>query len=284
MSKNGYFDDTRAAARKRRRKALFSSLTWAVIGACIAIFFFLYSGDYDPIAREDAASYTLQFDRYEVSNSSKRASVIYFTDGSYFSVPLSVESDGFLNTVKSMSRGTTLFVLVNPQNNCVIELKTETSELLNFDDTQRQIAADGAGYRVIALIVIGLALLLLVCSIIEFLVACRVQVKREADEATANAEDLSDSIPLRSAESDVRHRVLLEARVAGYKICYRRVGSVNELVVNGFVYAERKGIIEFTHALTALIDGHRIEAGLDENSYSYITLDGELLEYRERLL
>ena len=124
----------------------------------------------------------------------------------------------------------------------------------------------------------------IVCSIIEFLVACRVQVKREADEATANAEDLSDSIPLRSADSDVRHRVLLEARVAGYKICYRRVGSVNELVVNGFVYAERKGIIEFTHALTAVIDGHRIEAGLDENSYSYITLDGELLEYRERLL
>jgi hypothetical protein len=178
----------------------------------------------------------------------------------------------------------TLFVLVNPRNNCVIELKTKTSELLNFEETQRQIAADGAGYRVIALVVIGLALILIVCSIIEFLVACRVQVKREADEATANAEDLSDSIPLRSADPEVRHRVLLEARAKRYRICYRRVGSVNELVVNGFVYAERKGIIEFTHALTAVIDGHRIEAGLDENSYSYITLDGELLEYRERLL
>jgi hypothetical protein len=142
VSKNGYFDDTRAAARKRRRKALFSSLTWAVIGACIAIFLFLYSGDYDPIAREDAASYTLQFDRYEASNSSKRASVIYFTDGSYFYVPLSVESDGFLNSMKSKPQGMTLFVLVNPRNNCVIELKTKTSELLNFEETQRQIAAE----------------------------------------------------------------------------------------------------------------------------------------------
>ena len=73
-------------------------------------------------------------------------------------------------------------------------------------------------------------------------------------------------------------------RVEGYEICYRRVKRVNELVINGIVYDEIKGVIEFPHTLSAAVDGHTIEAGLSEDSYSYITFDGECLVNKHRLI
>jgi len=82
----------------------------------------------------------------------------------------------------------------------------------------------------------------------------------------------------------VKSRILLEARVQGYQICYRRVKSTNELVINGRVYDEKKGIIEFAHKLCATVDGHEIEAGYDSDSYSYILFDGEMIQRKIRLI
>jgi len=62
------------------------------------------------------------------------------------------------------------------------------------------------------------------------------------------------------------------------------VRHVNELVVNGDVYDERRGIIEFEHRLTAVIDGHTIEAGLDRESFSYLLFDGEEISRKRRLI
>ena len=86
------------------------------------------------------------------------------------------------------------------------------------------------------------------------------------------------------ANCSVKVRILLEARVEEYEICYRRVKSVNELVVNGVVYDEKKGVIEFAHNLSAVVDGHTIEAGLSDDSYSYIMFDGECLANKQRLI
>lgn len=58
--------------------------------------------------------------------------------------------------------------------------------------------------------------------------------------------------------------------------------SVNELVINGRVYDEKKGVVEFEHRLCAVIDGHTVEAGYDEDSYSYILFDGELVKRKRR--
>ena len=74
----------------------------------------------------------------------------------------------------------------------------------------------------------------------------------------------------------------MEANVNGYQICYRRVKSVNELVINGRVYDEKRGIIEFAHKLCATVDQHTVEAGYDEESYSYILFDGELIKRKKR--
>ena len=89
------------------------------------------------------------------------------------------------------------------------------------------------------------------------------------------AEPLGDSVAIRYADREVKHRVLLEAEVPGYRICYRRVKKVNELVINNYVYAEMEMVIEPSHILTAVLNGHMIQAGYESaGSYSYINVDG----------
>lgn len=87
---------------------------------------------------------------------------------------------------------------------------------------------------------------------------------------------------IRWADNSVKSKILLETTAEGYKICYRRVKTVNELIINDLVYDEKKGIIEFAHNLSGIVDGHTIEAGSDEDGYSYIRFDGEIVAEKER--
>lgn len=88
--------------------------------------------------------------------------------------------------------------------------------------------------------------------------------------------------PLRYAEKNTKCKVLAEAKKNGYHICYRRVRSVNELVINGRVYDEKKGIFEMAHSLSAYLDGHLIEVGYDIYSYCYVAFDDITLAYKKR--
>ena len=96
--------------------------------------------------------------------------------------------------------------------------------------------------------------------------------------------EIQNSAVLRMADMDVKAKILLETEKDGFVITYRRVKRVNELVINGIVYDEKKGIIEFEHNLSAVIDGHKIEAGYDEDSYSYIIFDGERIAEKLRII
>lgn len=114
--------------------------------------------------------------------------------------------------------------------------------------------------------------------------------KLPPDENEVNAENsdsvitqASNSDIMRPADTEVKHRVLLEARVLDYAICYRRVNHTNELVINGNVYDEFEGAIEPAHTLTARIDGHYIEAGFNGIS-SFISVDGEKAAKKLRLI
>ena len=77
---------------------------------------------------------------------------------------------------------------------------------------------------------------------------------------------------------------MLETKVQNYSICYRRVKKTNELVVNGWVYDEMTAVIEFAHELCAKVDGHKIEAGYDKQSFSYIIFDGKPVARKRRWL
>lgn len=87
--------------------------------------------------------------------------------------------------------------------------------------------------------------------------------------------DSSSPQILRIAETDIKYRVLLEMNIHGCDICYRRVKRTNELVINGYVYAQYVAMVEKPHTLSARIDGHSIEVGYN-GIHSFIRFD-----YRE---
>jgi len=102
-------------------------------------------------------------------------------------------------------------------------------------------------------------------------------------EVTAQVP-LENSTAIRWADPELKHRVLLEAEEAGCRIC-RRVGRTNELVINGYVYAEVEMLIEPSHELTAVFNGHKIVAGFNSlTSKSYILLDDRQIAEKVRLV
>ena len=100
-------------------------------------------------------------------------------------------------------------------------------------------------------------------------------------EAEGEEDIPADSTPLRNMDRDVKNRVLAEAEFDGHRICYRRVGKVNELIVDGVVYDEYTARAELPHELSAQVGGHFICAGL-ANNHSYIMVDGNELVSKMR--
>ena len=133
---------------------------------------------------------------------------------------------------------------------------------------------------------IVIASLLLTCCIVFDVIEIRGLIREAKEKAEGvkldEAADIVDSKPIRAADGDAICKVLLEAEVPDYKICYRRVRRVNELIINGYVYDEFKGLFEPEHTLRAILNGHVIEAGLDDLNCSFITHDNELLNYKQR--
>lgn len=102
----------------------------------------------------------------------------------------------------------------------------------------------------------------------------------EDDEAVEGI----DSLYLRRAETDVKFRVLAEAEAEGHRIIYRRVKRTNELVIDGYVYDEIEMLVETPHILKATIGGKLIEAGIGNTSVSFISVNGEKVAKKVRLV
>ena len=102
------------------------------------------------------------------------------------------------------------------------------------------------------------------------------EVVEAEDGVATEALPLENSVHIRWADPEVKHRVLVEAEVQGLRICYRNVKSVLELVINGYVYAETKMIIIVGHEQSAVFNGHLVTVGFNPtNSNSYICVDGQ---------
>lgn len=102
-----------------------------------------------------------------------------------------------------------------------------------------------------------------------------VNVAEQEDMDTpVETENVGSSPILRMADTTVKSRILLETDAAGHHICYRRVKRINELVIDGYVYADVEMLMETAHALTAQVDGHVFQAGFDGVAHSYIRVDG----------
>lgn len=252
----------------------------AVLSIVFGIFFIVSQRVNTPVPRGEAVSYSGEFEEYDDRDSKYKS--ILLTDGTAYSVYPHTETKEFRERMHSIPQGTVLYLLVNPNNGYVAEVRTDAEEILNFEASQEAIDTYDNGYIAIgaAVCVCGV---LLIAYVIGSASYKRTEDDRRAKKDKKRVEGQNDTA-IRCADSYVKHKILLEAKKGEYRICYRRVKSVNELVINGCVYDEKKGIIEFEHTLSAVLDGHIIEAGLDAESFSFIRFDGKTVLKKKRLI
>lgn len=97
--------------------------------------------------------------------------------------------------------------------------------------------------------------------------------------------DTPNSPTLRTADFDVKSRVFFEEQIYGHTVIFRRVKRTNELVIDGYVYGEYTALIERSHILTAVVDGHEYAVGGDAISGRiFIMLDGNIVKEKIRLI
>lgn len=263
--------------------AILSSPTATIITAVLmiifGIFFAYITTNGKPVSRAEAIAYVGEFEEYEVSRNYR---TIYFKDGTTHEVYPHTEKQAFQDRMMSMEKGTKLYLLINPNSFCVAELRTETEELLNFEQTQQEVYNYEKGYLAIGIFVVAGGVFCLGYGIYSIIhqrkEAILIEKKKKKRKPGVNDPGI------RQADEAVKYRVLLEANTQGYHICYRRVKLVNELVVNGIVYDEYKALLEFPHNLSVSLNGHTIEAGLDAGEDSYILFDGYRIEEKKRLI
>lgn len=282
------------AKREKKKKKWYESedrTTWAdailaspvgtVVTGVLAIVFglvFIFLGNNTPVSREEALSYTGNFVEYEVAENWR---TIHFEDGSTYNVYPHTEEQAFQDRMLALAKGTRLYLLINPNNEYVAEIRTDTEELLNFEASQAAVESYDNGYIAIGAVVVAGGVFLIVYGIHSSHYKKEERARRK--KRVRRRGKGQDDVALRRSSPLVKSRTLLKITVGEYEICYRRVRSVNELVVNGLVYDEKKGIVEFSHRLNAVVDGHRIAAGYDDrDSYSYILFDGERVAEKKR--
>lgn len=262
---------------------ILESKTGTIIAGILAIvmglFFIISQKDNKPIPRSEAVAYSGEFSEYDAWENYR---TIVFEDGSEYDVYPHTLTQEFEDTMESLKKGTKLDILVNPNNDYVIEIVAGSREILNFDESQAALDSYDNGYIAIGAVVCFCGVFLIISAFV-FSAQRKKETEKHKKKAKRRESGKKDEV-LRDADRSVKSRILLEASVPGYDICYRRVKNVNELVINGVVYDEKKGIIEFTHTLSAVVDGHEIEAGLSEDSFSYIMFDGECLANKRRLV
>ena len=255
-----------------------ATLVFSLIAIAVGLIFIFSQNANTPVTREEAISYSGELERYETGRNYR---TLVFKDGSSYDVYPHTEGYELDESLEELERGTKLYLLINPNNDYVAEIKTDDAELLNFESSQRNIASYDDGYVYIGIFMCAAGVFLIVYAL------ALTRRKRSEDERKEKRSKFriegEDDRPIRCADSG-KSRILLAAKVEEYDIVYRRRKTVNELVINGWVYDEIKGVLEFEHSLTASLGGHRIEAGLDANNYSYILFDGNIISEKRRIL
>ena len=261
------------------KAAMLTIVVSYLLGTVILVFFLLTAVS-ARVNEQDAAGVTGQMRSYTVNDG------IRLDDGTVYLVYRQNQTVEFEDDMSRLPPDTTVSLLVVPDpfnaafhetTMYAVSVETENGVLLDLDAGLK-----AANASVLKMIVLCAAVLTL-NMIALFCFACKMRA--EAARQAASAAFYEGYVPTagahRTAETGMRYRVLASASNEAYQIVYRRVGTVNELVINGRVYDEKKTLFGWPHVLFAVVDGHRIEAGSVFTGWQwryacrYILFDGQ---------
>ena len=264
---------------EKLKTSLLLRILFPVVCAAVGLFaFILPIRNYAPVAREEAEAYVGCFEKLEWRRNYRS---VCFRDGAEYELYPHTAPKELLESLAAMEKGTKLFLLVNPNNHYIAEIRTETEELLNFENSQQAIYNYNKRYILLGVFFCVAPVIIILLLEFEKKAAKKETARQKTQKAKVGTYGI-DTPPLRTADKVKKEKILLSADVEDFCIIYRRIGFVNELVVNGKVYDEMKAVIEFSHNLLAVVDGHTIEAGYSDDANSYIRFDGRTVAEKRR--
>ncbi len=269
-------DSTADTAQKRRgildRPPVI--LFAALVGIGFGIFFLFFQNTYKPIPREQAEVVTGEFEKYETADG---YGGITLQDGTYCLMSADTVSSDLESTLTALEKGTMLHILINPRSRFVIEIRTDTAELLNLDAAQRAIRSKNSGSTILGVVLLASGLLLVPYAVVSYRSQRRQDARRLAETQAGG-----DSTALHPLDPADNGKTLLAAEAFHHNICYRKAKHIYMLAIDGTVYDELKTVLSSEHRLFARLDGHRFFAGFDEKIGSYIEADGKILKKKRR--
>ena len=93
-----------------------------------------------------------------------------------------------------------------------------------------------------------------------------------------------DTKCLGQPQEERKYRLIVQAMHGGRTIEVRRSYGLTELVIDGRLYGKREGVAEMPYRLTARVDGHEIATVLEPTGMQKITVDGEVIAKKLRLI
>ncbi len=127
-----------------------AAIIGAILLASLAIFSCFVVGIYEPIDKEETIIRTVEFDHYS-SYFSRGRTHRYIELTNEERIWISVGGENLANSLRALSPGTILTLRLHPDGT-ILEISTETKELLNFDGAQDELRTESIFWFVVGII------------------------------------------------------------------------------------------------------------------------------------
>lgn len=135
-------------------KSPVDSIIWGILSILVGVVFILSPLYNTPVSREEAVSYEGYFASYDYKAGTNKINGMYFSDGTRLNIHAYKQFNESKEQMEALPKGTKIYALVNPNNNHVVELRTEKLELLNFERSLQEVARHNNFYIGIGVFVV----------------------------------------------------------------------------------------------------------------------------------
>jgi hypothetical protein len=171
ISRLNYLVDEKTGKRARIGFSLSDSPTYIIIISLLAVVmatvFVNMKNDFAVVKRSECHVFTGTFDSYDQDH--KCYIELYFTGDEMLEVHHSCGSEALFDKLDALEKGDQVAVLVNPNVDYVVEIKTEEQEILNFEKSQELMLKDATGFMWLGIAVYCGAAYLFVYGIYMFI-------------------------------------------------------------------------------------------------------------------
>jgi len=139
----------------------------SIVAIAMATFFVTMKNDFAFVERTECLAYTGTFEAYKQDHQDYID--LYFVDDEVLTVHHACGSDAFFDKLDALEKGERVAVLVNPNVDFVVEIKTDTQEVLNFGSAQKAMKNEAITFMWMGIVLYCGAAYLFVYGIYEFI-------------------------------------------------------------------------------------------------------------------